>query len=52
MAARIRSATVVGIIELFEIAMTLCAAWIIVSGLVRSLRENHWLSWFTSKRSP
>jgi hypothetical protein len=37
-------ATVMGIIELFEITMAVSTAWIIVSELLRGLRENHWLS--------
>jgi len=37
-------ATVMGIIELFEITIAVSATWIIVSALVRGFRENRWLS--------
>jgi hypothetical protein len=36
-------ATVMGIIELFEIAMAVCTVWIIMSALVRRFRESRWL---------
>jgi len=32
-----------GLIELFEITIAVCTVWIIVSGLVRRLRESRWL---------
>jgi hypothetical protein len=41
---QIQFATGMIIIELFEIAMVICTAWIIASGLLRSFRENRWLS--------
>jgi hypothetical protein len=42
-ATQIQISTDMGIIELFEITITVCTIWIIVSGLVHSFRENRWL---------
>jgi hypothetical protein len=39
-ANQIQFAATMGVIKLFEITITVCTVWIIVSGLVRSFREN------------
>jgi hypothetical protein len=40
MANQVYFATTMGAIELFEIVITVCTVWIIVSGLLYGFREN------------